>query len=252
MSNTLSFPSETPFSSSCHNTAKTNQTYVSHIYCKRWLTQANPLKTILQDKEASKYASFGNNAEVLNGISHKYFFIMHIIHYHLLCRTLCFIVWKSSVPMSVLLYKSLFILPGFIPPLFFHLSNFLALRPPSSPFLFFRGETVDCQWPWSGALNESAVKSSSPQFPRDLCNIVPSRLAWASLLSLFTSRLSLLLSGHVFLLSARLQVSSLTLLPSVTVWLPMSLSFVGSEGCRSGGGAVFSSSGNSTDRKRLL
>lgn len=173
-------------------------------------------------------------------------------NYLLLCRTLCFIVWKFSVPMSVMLYKSLFILPRFIPPLFFHFSNFLALRPPSSPFLFFCGETVDCPWPWSGDLNESAVKSSSSQFPRDLCNIVPSRLAWASLLSLFTSRLSLLLSGHVFLLSPRFQESSFTLLPSVTVWLPMSLSFVGSGSCRSGVDAVFSSSGNSTDRKTLL
>lgn len=135
---------------------------------------------------------------------------------------------------------------------FFHFSIFLVLLPPSSPFRFLRGETVDCQWPWSGDLKDSAVKSSSSSVSGDLCNTVPSRLARASLFSLFTSRFSLLLSGHVFLLPARLSVSSFTLLPSLTVWLPVSLFFVVSGGCRSGTDAVFSSSGNSAGRKRPL
>lgn len=160
MNNILSFPSKTQFSNSCNNTAKT-KTCVAHFNCKRSLTQANPLKTILQDKEASKYASFGNNADVLNGNSNKYLLCVICTHYLLLCRTLSFKEWKYLVPMSVSLYKSFFILPRFIPPPLFHFSNFLALRPPSCPFLFLCGETVDCQWPRSGDLNEYVVKSSS-------------------------------------------------------------------------------------------
>lgn len=50
-----------------------------HTFIVKKSTQSNALKTILQDKEASKYASFGNNVNVLNGNSPKYLFIMPII-----------------------------------------------------------------------------------------------------------------------------------------------------------------------------
>lgn len=143
--------------------------------------------------------------------------------------------------MSLWGYKS----PCFMPLLFFHLSAsllFLFFLPSSSPLLFVCGEGVDGLWPWSGVLKGSTVKSSSLKFPRDLPSSPPSRLACASLLSLFTFRLSLRLSGHVFLLSARPHVSCFVLPLSLNVWLSIPLSLVGSEGCWSGRDPALTSS----------
>lgn len=123
-------------------------------------------------------------------------------------------------------YKS----PRFIPPLFFHLSASLLflLLPPASSLLFFCGGGVDCLWPWSAELKGSAVQNSSSKFHRDLPISPPSRLTWASLLSLFTSRLSLRLSGHFFLLPARLHVSCFVLL---VPWFSSPPSPVSSDKC---------------------
>lgn len=127
-------------------------------------------------------------------------------------------------------YKS----PYFIPLLFFHLSVsllFLFLLPPASSLLFICVGGVDCLWLWSGDLKGSAEQTSSSKVPGDLPSNPPSRLAWASLLSLFTSLLSLRLSGHVFLLPAWLQVSCFLLLFLWTSWFSSPLSPVRSDHC---------------------
>lgn len=166
-------------------------------------------------------------------------FLKNKIPLHLLLwRTLCFGERRFSLPMckSPWGYKS----PRFIPPLFFHLSAsllFLLPLPPASSLLFFCGGGVDDLWLWREYFKRSAGQDSSSELHRDLPNSPASRLAWASLLSLLTSRLSLRLSGHVFLLPVRLHASCFVLLLPWTVWLSSPLSPVGSdECCRSDGG----------------
>lgn len=147
-------------------------------------------------------------------------------------------------------YKS----PRFTPLLFFHLSAslvFLLFLPPSSPLIFFCGEAVDCLWPQSGELKGSAVKSSSSKIPLDFPSSPPSRLAWASLLSLFTSRLSLRLSGHVFRLSARPHASCFVLLLSLPSWLSIPLSLFGSDSCCSDRDPALTSSKNNNQYNKL-
>lgn len=130
-------------------------------------------------------------------------------------------------------YKS----PRLIPPLFFHLAAsllFLLLLPPapSSPFFFFFcGGGAHCPWPWRGGLKGSAWHDSSSELRRHLPISPPSRLAWASLLSLFISCLSLRLSGHVFPLPVRLHVSCFVLLLPWIGWFSSPLSPVGSDKC---------------------
>lgn len=129
--------------------------------------------------------------------------------------------------------------PRFTPPLFFHRSAsllFLLFLPPSSSLLFFCGGGVDCFGLLSEDLKGSVGKTSPSKLSRDLPSSPPSRLAWASLLSFFTSRLSLRLSGHVFLLPARLHISCFALLLPWTGWFSSPLSPVGSECCWSARG----------------
>lgn len=132
--------------------------------------------------------------------------------------------------------------------LFFHLPAsllLLLLLPPSSPLLFSCAVGVDCPWLRSWDLKGSAVcTSSSSQFPLGLPSSPPSRLACASLLSLFTSRLSLRLSGHVLRLSTRPHVSCFVLLLSLNGWLSLPVSLVGSRDCWSGRNPALAGSGN--------
>lgn len=130
--------------------------------------------------------------------------------------------------------------------LFFHLPVsplLLLLLPPSSPLLFFCAVGVDRPWLRSWDLKGSAVCTSS-QFPLSLPSSPPSRLAWASLLSLFTSRLSLRLSGHVLRLSTRPHISCFVLLLSLNGWLSVPVSLVGSRDCWSGRNPALAGSGN--------
>lgn len=174
-----------------------------------------------------------------------YFFLVTILLHLLLWRTLCFGERRFSLPMSKSPwgYKS----PRLIPPLFFHLSAsllFLLLLSPASSFFFFCGRGVGDLWLWREYLKMSGGQASSSQLYWDLPNSPASRLAWASLLSLLTSRLSLRLSGHVFLPPARLHASCFVLLLPWTVWLSSPLSPVGSGKCcwsDGGGGPAFES-----------
>lgn len=115
---------------------------------------------------------------------------------------------------------------------------FLLLLPPSPALLFFWGVGVD--WHWSGDIKESAVRVRWPWSHLGLPGCPPSRLAWASLLSLFTSRLSLRLSGHVLLRSPR----PLIRLLSLNFWLSAQSSVIESEGCWSGRDSALATSGN--------
>lgn len=125
----------------------------------------------------------------------------------LLWRTLCFGERRFSLPISMSLwgYSS----PRLIPLLFLHLSTsllFLLFPAPVLSFLFFCKGGVYCLcWGFEkGQASSSEVRS-------DITSGPPSRVAWASLLSRFTSRLCLRLSGHVFLLRVRQHISSFVL-----------------------------------------
>lgn len=129
----------------------------------------------------------------------------------------------------------------------YHLSvslPFLLLLPPSLNPLFFCAVGVNRQWHCSGDIKGSAVTSWWLRFPVGLPCGPPWRLAWASLLSLFTSRLSRRLSGHVLRLSPRPQVSSFVLLLSLIFWLSTQSSPTGSEDCWSGRDPALATSGN--------
>lgn len=118
-------------------------------------------------------------------------------------------------PRSSLRYRS----PCFIPPLFFHLSasllflvfSLFRLFLPLSwlfNFVICGGGVGSLLWLLK---HSSRWPSMSKPSPLIVCS-PPSRLAWASLLNLFTSRLSLRLSGHVFLLPPSFRASRLLLL----------------------------------------
>lgn len=119
----------------------------------------------------------------------------------------------------------------------------LLLLPPSVAPLLLCAVGVDLPWCWSRDIKGSAVTSWWLWFHVGPPRSPPWRLAWASLLSLFTSRLSRRLSGQVLRLSPRPHVSSFVRLLSLPFWLSTQSSLIRSVDCWSGRDPALATSG---------